>query len=89
VTFRDFICDHLQLDELMTRVKKDGERVWLLLHVEWVRSYYHFARPHMALKRVYVDGRNQYLTPAVAAGVAKRPYEVRELLLIALYPEPG
>ena len=22
----------------------------LLLHVEWVRAYYHFARPHMSLK---------------------------------------
>ncbi len=29
VTFRDFICAHLQLDELMTRVKKNSERVWL------------------------------------------------------------
>lgn len=61
----------------------------LMLHIEWVRSYYHFARPHTALKRVYADGRKQYLTPAVAAGVAKRRYEVRELLLIAFYPEPG
>jgi hypothetical protein len=60
-----------------------------MLHVEWVRSYYHFARPHMALKRVYANGGKQYLTPAVAAGVAKRRYGVRELLLIALYPEPG
>jgi transposase-like protein len=65
------------------------DRKHLMLHVEWVRSYYHFARPHMALKRVYANGRKQYLTPAVAAGVAKRRYGVRELLLIALYPEPG
>lgn len=27
--FRDFICDHLQLDELTTRVKSHNERVWL------------------------------------------------------------
>jgi len=65
------------------------DRKHLTLHIEWVWSYYHFARPHMALKRVYVDGRKQYLTPAVEAGVVKRRYEVRELLLIALYPEPG
>ena len=64
------------------------DRKHLLLHIEWVRSYYHFARPHMALKRVYGNGRTRYLTPAVAAGVAKRRYEVRELLLISLYPEP-
>lgn len=52
------------------------DRKHLLLHVEWVRSYYHFARPHMALKRVYANGRKQYLKPAVAAGVTKRRYEV-------------
>ena len=28
-TFRDFICEHLQLDELTTRVKQTDERVWL------------------------------------------------------------
>ena len=60
----------------------------LLLHVEWVRAYYHFARPHMALKQEDGNGRKRYLTPAVAAGVAKRRYEVRELLLVSLYPEP-
>jgi IS1 family transposase len=65
------------------------DRKHLLLHIGWVRSYYHFARPHMALKRVHGNSRTQYLTPAVAAGVAKRRYEVRELLLISLYPEPG
>ncbi len=27
--FRDFICDHLQLDELTTRVKQTSDRVWL------------------------------------------------------------
>jgi len=60
----------------------------LLLHVEWVRAYYHFARPHMALKQEDGNGRKRYLTPAVAAGVARRRYEVREVLLISLYPEP-
>ena len=29
VVFRDFICEHLQLDELATRVKQEGEKVWL------------------------------------------------------------
>lgn len=60
----------------------------LLLHVEWVRSYYHFARPHMSLKREGANGRTCYLTPAVAAGVANRKYEVKELLMMSLYPEP-
>ncbi len=29
VAFRNFICEHLQLDELTTRVKQDKEQVWL------------------------------------------------------------
>ena len=29
----------------------------LLLHIEWVRSYYHFARPHMSLKVPMGNGR--------------------------------
>jgi transposase InsO family protein len=61
----------------------------LLLHVEWVRAYYHFARPHLSLIRKTGNGRTCYLTPAVAAGVARRRYEVREILLLSLYPEPG
>jgi transposase-like protein len=61
----------------------------LLLHVEWVRSYYHFCRPHMSLKSTDSLGRNRCQTPAVAAGVMKRRLEVRELLAIPLYPEPG
>lgn len=28
-TFRDFVADHLQLDEMTTRVKQSSERVWL------------------------------------------------------------
>jgi transposase InsO family protein len=61
----------------------------LLLHIEWVRSYYHYARPHMSLKRTDDIGRNRYLTPAMAAGVMNRRLEVRELLAIPLYPESG
>ena len=33
-TFRDFIAEHLQLDELMTRVKTEDDRVWLWTAVE-------------------------------------------------------
>ena len=61
----------------------------LLLHVEWVRSYYHFARPHMSLKEEMSNGRKRFLTPALAAGVATRRWDVRELLLMSLYPETG
>lgn len=61
----------------------------LLLHIEWVRSYYHFCRPHLSLKSTDSLGRNRYQTPAVAAGVMKRRLEVRELLAIPLCPEPG
>ena len=61
----------------------------LLLHVEWVRCYYHFSRKHLSLKRELANGRNRYLTPAVAAGVASRRYEVREILMMSLYPDTG
>ena len=61
----------------------------LLLHIEWVRTYFHFARPHMSLKRELANGQIRYLTPAVAAGVANRRYDVRELLMMSLYPETG
>lgn len=61
----------------------------LLLHVEWVRCYYHFSRKHLSLNRELANGRNRYLTPAVAAGVASRRYEVREILMMSLYPDTG
>ena len=61
----------------------------LLLHIEWVRCYYHFARPHMSLKSTDTLGRNRYQTPAMAAGVMNRRLEVSELLTIPLCPEPG
>ncbi|MFO7684346.1 MAG: DDE-type integrase/transposase/recombinase [Chloroflexota bacterium] len=61
----------------------------LLVHVEWVRCYYHFARPHLSLKKELANGQTRYLTPAVAAGVAHRRYDVRELLLMSLYPDTG
>ena len=34
VVFHDFICDHLQLDELTTRVKQNENRVWLWTAVD-------------------------------------------------------
>jgi len=43
----------------------------LLLHLEWWRLYYHFVRPHSALKKA---------TPAMAAGLATRMMTVGELL---------
>jgi transposase-like protein len=33
-TFRDFVADHLQLDELTTKVKTEKDRVWLWTAVE-------------------------------------------------------
>ena len=62
-------------------------RAHLLLHVEWVRCYYHFSRKHLSLNRELANGRNRYLTPAVAAGVASRRYEVREILMMSLYTD--
>jgi len=43
----------------------------------------------MSLKRELANGQTRYLTPAVAAGVANLRYEVKEILMMSLYPEPG
>jgi transposase InsO family protein len=86
--------DNLTLRELVAPLSRRTwsmafDREHLLLHVEWVRGYYHFCRPHLSLKHTDSLGRNRYKTPAVAAGVMKRRLEVRDLLAIPLCPEPG
>jgi hypothetical protein len=43
----------------------------------------------MSLKRELANGQTRYLTPTVAAGVANRQYEVKEILMMSLSPEPG
>ena len=54
----------------------------LLMHLQWWRLYYHFAREHASL-RIPVPGlKGRYLarTPAMAAGLTKRIWTVGELL---------
>jgi len=85
---------NLTLRELTTPLSR---RTWsmayddahLLLHIEWVRCYYHYCRRHLSLKRDLANGKTHYLTPAVAAGVVNRRYEVREILMMSLYPDTG
>jgi transposase-like protein len=48
--FHDFICHHLQLDELTTRVKQNGERVWLWTAV---------AAKSKVLLVIYLGGRKK------------------------------
>jgi len=70
----------------------------LLLHLEWWRAYYHFARPHeslrVALAQPIVRGgkrqpqRYRQRTPAMAAGLTSRRWTVREVLMLPLPPEP-
>lgn len=60
----------------------------LLLHVEWWRCYYHFVRPHEAL-RVPVPGlkrRYRPRTPAMALGITDHLWSVGELLRMPLIP---
>ena len=84
-----------------------GRRTWataqampqVLAHLEWWRGYYHFVRPHDALRvglaqPIERGGRRQPQryrprTPAMAAGLTDRCWTVRELLAIPLAPEPG
>ncbi len=69
----------------------------LLAHLEWWRGYYHFVRPHASLRVVLAQpiprgGRRrpqcyQQRTPAMAAGLTRRCWTVRELLAVPL-PQP-
>jgi hypothetical protein len=70
----------------------------LLLHLEWWRAYYHFVRPHESLRvrlaqpraRGGKRQRQRYRqqTPAMAAGLTRRRWTVRDLLARPLPPEP-
>jgi hypothetical protein len=69
----------------------------LLLHLEWWRAYYHFVRPHASLRQalghpIRRGGRRRpqryrQRTPAMAAGLTRRRWTVRELLSSPLPPE--
>jgi IS1 family transposase len=70
----------------------------LLVHLEWWRAYYHFARPHESLQQALnhpIDrgGKRQpqryrQRTPAMAAGVTSRRWTVHDLLAWPLPPQP-
>jgi transposase-like protein len=70
----------------------------LLLHLEWWRAYYHFVRPHASLRVPLAQPRERggkrqpqryrQRTPAMAAGLTRRPWTARELLAIPLPSEP-
>ena len=67
----------------------------LLAHLEWWRAYYHFVRPHKALRVALMQPRKRggrllaqryrQRTPAMAAGRTKRRWTTREVLA---YPLP-
>ena len=62
----------------------------LLAHLEWWRAYYHFVRPHEALRVALVQPRERggnrlaqhyrQRTPAMAAGRTNRRWTTREVL---------
>jgi len=57
------------------------------MHLEWFRAYYHFSLYHEALRlQPASSGRFRSRTPAMAAGLARRRWRVRELLLTPLPP---
>jgi transposase-like protein/IS1 family transposase len=68
----------------------------LLAHLEWWRAYYHFVRPHQALRVVLAQPRERggnlaaqryrQRTPAMAAGRTNRRWNVREMLAYPLLP---
>ncbi len=57
----------------------------LQMYIEWGRAYYHFCRYHESLRlpgqRLH---RYRSRTPAMAAGLARRRWRVRELLLMPI-----
>jgi IS1 family transposase len=68
----------------------------LLAHLHWWQGYYHFVRPHEALRVVLarpierggkrVPQRYRQRTPAMAAGLTGRRWSVREVLTLPLAP---
>jgi IS1 family transposase len=68
----------------------------LLAHLEWWRTYYHFVRPHAALRVPLVQPqarrgkrlaqRYRQRTPAMAAGRTTRRWTAREVLSCPLLP---
>lgn len=54
----------------------------LRLHLEWVRAYYHFVRPHRSLSFFLPNGRLRYQTPAMAAGLTTSQWSVERILQI-------
>jgi hypothetical protein len=68
----------------------------LLVHLEWWRAYYHFVRPHEALRVALEQPRThggkrqprryRQRTPAMAAGLTSRRWTVQRLLAIPLSP---
>ncbi len=70
----------------------------LLLQLEWWRGYYHFVRPHASLRVALAQPierggkrlpqRYRQRTPAMAAGLTRRRWTVRELLTVPLPSEP-
>ncbi len=68
----------------------------LLAHLEWWRAYYHFVRPHEALRVALVQPRARggklvaqryrQRTPAMASGRTNRRWTAREVLSCPLPP---
>jgi IS1 family transposase len=68
----------------------------LLAYLEWWRAYYHFVRPHEALRVALMQPRERGgtrlaqryrpRTPAMAAGRTKRRWTAREVLACPLSP---
>jgi IS1 family transposase/transposase-like protein len=68
----------------------------LLAHLEWWRAYYHFVRPHEALRVALMQPRERGgnrlaqryrpRTPAMAAGRTNRRWTTREVLSCPLLP---
>lgn len=69
-----------------------GRRTWSLaydkhhlrLHLEWVRAYYHFVRPHRSLSLTLANGQLRFRTPAMAAGLVSNRWSVTQILKMPL-----
>ena len=61
----------------------------LLLHCEWWRAYYHFARPHESLSQPIPGSKRKYepQTPAMALGLTDHVWTVTQLITMPV-PTP-
>ena len=65
------------------------DRPHLGRHIEWGRASYHIVLPHGSLQQVTENGQRRRRTPAMAAGITRRRWQVEQILRMPMVPKAG